>query len=226
MPVQYDWIVFDADDTLFHFDDLAGLQRVFSQCGQSFSEQDYRRYKEVNQPLWVAYQNGELSADALKRIRFEPWEASLGLSAAEINSAFLQAMVTVCQPLTGARELLSALQGRAQLGIITNGFSDLQQARLQHNGFDSLFSMLVISELVGVAKPDPKIFDHAKALMAHPDDKRVLMVGDNPHTDILGGQRAGFDTCWLNHHGQSCPQGVAPSLMVSNLAELQGVLLV
>jgi 5'-nucleotidase len=48
-----------------------------------------------------------------------------------------------------------------KLGIITNGFTALQQTRLERTGFRDYFDLLVISEQVGVAKPDPRIFDYA-----------------------------------------------------------------
>ncbi|SDJ90059.1 putative hydrolase of the HAD superfamily [Ferrimonas sediminum] len=223
--MNYDWILFDADDTLFHFDDFAGLKLLFSQRGCDFDRQHYLEYQQRNRPLWVAYQNGEIGARELQRIRFEPWTGRLALSAAEINAAFLKAMAEVCQPLPGARTLLTALHRQAQLGIITNGFTDLQQARLKNTNLEGLFSLLVISEQVGVAKPDPRIFDHAKSLMENSPAQRVLMVGDNPHSDILGGQRAGFDTCWLNQHDRPCPDGIVPDFQVRSLPELQALLL-
>ncbi|BDY03034.1 pyrimidine 5'-nucleotidase [Ferrimonas sp. YFM] len=223
--MNYDWILFDADDTLFHFDDFAGLSRLFADKGLPFAREEYLAYQQRNRPLWVAYQNGEIGAREVQQVRFEPWQSQLAMSAAEINAAFLGAMAEVCRPLPGARELLMALESRVKLGIITNGFTDLQQVRLERNGLDGLFSLVVISEEVGVAKPDARIFDHAKARMAHPPSDRVLMVGDNPHSDILGGNRAGFHTCWLNHHDDDCPEGITPHYQVRHLRELQALLL-
>ncbi|TKB47952.1 pyrimidine 5'-nucleotidase [Ferrimonas sediminicola] len=223
--MNYDWILFDADDTLFHFDDFAGLSRLFADRGLAFDREAYQAYQQRNRPLWVAYQNGEIGAREVQQIRFEPWRELLAMSAGEINAAFLGAMAEVCCPLPGARELLTALQSRARLGIITNGFTDLQRVRLERNHLDQVFSLVVISEQVGVAKPDPRIFDHAMKLMDHPRAERVLMVGDNPHSDILGGNRAGFHTCWLNHHDTPCPEGITPDFQVRHLAELQALLL-
>ncbi|WP_435431314.1 HAD-IA family hydrolase, partial [Shigella sonnei] len=44
--------------------------------------------------------------------------------------------------------------GNAKIGIITNGFSALQQVRLERTGLRDYFDLLVISEEVGVAKPN------------------------------------------------------------------------
>ncbi len=50
--MKYDWIFFDADETLFHFDAYQGMKLMFSRFGVDFSEQDYSAYQKVNLPLW------------------------------------------------------------------------------------------------------------------------------------------------------------------------------
>ncbi|MDK7347883.1 HAD-IA family hydrolase, partial [Bifidobacterium dentium] len=74
----------------------------------------------------------------------------------ELNDAFMNAMAEICAPLPGAVSLLNALQGKVRMGIITNGFSALQQVRLERTGLRDYFDLLVISEEVGVAKPNKK----------------------------------------------------------------------
>ena len=133
-------------------------------------------------------------------------------------------MADICQPLPGARELVDSLTGKVNLGIITNGFTELQSIRLSRTGFQDAFSPVVISEQLGKAKPDVAIFNHAFSLMGDPDKHQVLMVGDNLHSDILGGINAGIDTCWLNHHGAEVSDDIAPSYQVSNLTELHQLL--
>jgi FMN phosphatase YigB (HAD superfamily) len=106
------------------------------------------------------------------------------------------------------------------MGIITNGFTQLQHIRLERTGFLPYFSPVVISELVGVAKPNALIFEDALRKMNHPDKKHVLMVGDTLESDILGGNSFGFDTCWLNHHSKQHPAEITPTHQISSLTEL------
>ena len=219
-----DWILFDADETLFHFDAFAGLQRLFQQYDVQFNKADYDDYQAINKPLWVDYQNGAISALQLQHRRFEGWASRLNVTAHHLNSGFLTAMAEICTPLPGAVELLNALKGRVKMGIITNGFTALQQARLERTGFLGYFDLLVISEQVGHAKPHPAIFDYALNQMGNPPRERVLMVGDNPDSDILGGINAGMATCWLNADGRSLPEGIAPTWQVTSLNELQRLL--
>jgi len=223
--VDYVWILFDADDTLFHFDARQGLRLAFAHYGVDFGEDDYARYQELNRPLWVDYQDGRIGAAELQAARFRPWAERLGVPPGELNDAFLAAMADTCALLPGAAELLRALAGRVRMGLVTNGFTALQTLRLERTGLKHAFFPLVISEAVGVAKPDVRIFEHALALMGRPPRERVLMVGDNPHSDIRGGLDAGLRTCWVNAHGHDAPEGIAPHNQVASLAELQALLL-
>ncbi len=223
--MKYKWILFDADETLFHFDAFAGLKLMFSRLGIDFTSLDYEKYQQVNLSLWVEYQNGVISAETLQHTRFENWAKKLSLTTKKLNSEFLHAMAEICTLLPGAKELIEALAGKVKLGIITNGFTQLQTVRLQKTGLHDAFSLLVISEQVGVAKPDIKIFEHTFALMEHPDKQHVLMVGDNPHSDIQGGINAGIDTCWLNVNAKEKPAGINPNYQVSSLTELHNLLI-
>ncbi|SFD12334.1 pyrimidine 5'-nucleotidase [Pseudoalteromonas denitrificans] len=222
--MKYKWILFDADETLFHFDSYQGLKLMFSRFDVDFTPCDFEHYQSVNQPLWVDYQNGDISAKQLQNKRFESWSEKLKVSTQKLNSEFLHAMAEICKPLAGAKELIDFLSDKVSMGIITNGFTQLQTIRLERTGFKDAFSTLVISEQVGVAKPDIGIFEHAFETMKHPPKHEILMVGDNPHSDIQGGMNAGIDTCWLNTNNHTKPDGIEPTHEVSSLTQLKTLL--
>lgn len=223
--IRYQWILFDADETLFHFDAFAGLKQMFCAFEVDFGRQDYEHYQTINKPLWVDYQAGKITAAQLQNRRFAQWAGKLGVSTQRLNSEFLQAMADICALLPGAEALIAALKGKVKMGIITNGFTELQTIRLQRIGLEDVFYPLVISEQVGLAKPDIGIFEYAFKQMDHPPKEHILMVGDNPHSDILGGINAGIDTCWLNIHGDDKPDGIEPHYQVNSLGQLQQLLL-
>lgn len=219
--MKYKWILFDADETLFHFDNCAGLKHMFAKHGVTFEKADYDEYQIVNKQLWVDYQNGHISAEQLQTRRFALWSERLSISTKELNKQFLDAMADICKTLPGAIELVEHLhESKINMGIITNGFAQLQKIRLERTGLLPYFSPVVISELVGVAKPHPKIFEHALEHMDSPDKNQVLMVGDTLESDILGGNNFGFDTCWLNHHDKIHPEEIRPTYQVNSLIEL------
>ncbi len=222
--MKYDWILFDADETLFNFDAFKGMQLMFSRKGVDFTEQDFAHYQKVNKPLWVDYQDGIITAHELKHTRFQEWADKLNTTTSDLNSAFLDAMADICTLLPGVQELMDAVQGRAKLGIITNGFTELQDVRLQRTGMSDYFEHVIISEQVGIAKPDAGIFQHALEQMGMPCKSKVLMVGDNPHSDILGGINFGIETCWLNHELAPEIEGISPNYTVSSMYELKDIL--
>lgn len=224
--MKYDWILFDADETLFHFDAFKGMQLMFSRKGVEFTQDNYSQYQEINKPLWVEYQNGTIDAHELKHSRFSQWAEKLGTTTTELNNAFLTAMADICTLLPGAKELASALVAdKTKLGIITNGFTELQSIRLERTGMSEFFEQVIISEQVGAAKPDKKIFNHALKKMNYPSKNKILMVGDTLQSDILGGINFGIETCWLNHHNAKEQQGIKPTYTVGSLSELKNILL-
>lgn len=221
----YQWVLFDADGTLFHFNAFSGLKRTFASLGIQFTKKDYQTYKVINKLLWIDYQNAMITAQQLQHKRFEAWAEKLQIKAEELNHLFLAAMADICVPIDGAVSLLRALKNKVHLGIITNGFTELQETRLERTGLREYFDVLVISEQVGVAKPHRDIFDHALSMMGNPVRNKVLMVGDNPDADIVGGINAGLDTCWLNMENQTINQNITPKYQVSSLSKLEELLL-
>lgn len=222
---NYSWVLFDADDTLFHFDAFKGLKQLFAGFNIIFTEHDYTEYESVNKPLWVDYQNGAITAEQLQEQRFNLWANRLNCNPQHLNNSFISLMAEICTPIEGAIPLLNSLKEKVRMGIITNGFTRLQQARLEHTGLTEYFDVLVISEQVGAPKPHKAIFEHTLALMGNPSPDQVLMVGDNPDSDILGGLSVGFQTCWFNQHKKAPSPGVTAHYEVSSLYELQDLLI-
>lgn len=196
--MQYQWILFDADETLFSFNSYWGMKAMLARYQIDFSEQDYADFQAINKPLWVAYQNGEITAEDIQTRRFAALSAQTGVTPLQLNQELMAEMALVSKPLEGVVDMLNALYGKVKMGIITNGFTDLQQKRLENTNTSHFFEMVVVSEQVGVAKPDRQVFDYAFSLMGDFDKSKVLMVGDTLASDILGGNNSGIDTCWFN----------------------------
>ena len=211
----YQWVLFDADETLFHFDAKTGLERLFSRYDIVFSEQDYDDYQKVNKSLWLQYQHNEITATQLQITRFQEWENRLSIPAERLNAGFLEVMVEVCEPILGVMSMLAKLSIQAKIGIVTNGFTALQKKRLKNTNIGQYIDLLVISEQVGVAKPELKFFEFALEKMDITSLKQVLMVGDNLHTDILGGINAGFDTCWFNPSNSTNETQIEPTFTIN-----------
>jgi putative hydrolase of the HAD superfamily len=124
----------------------------------------------------------------------------------------------------GARALLTDLRNRGlRIGIVTNGRTDMQTAKIAHLGFDSLADVVLISETVGIKKPDPKIFQMALEMLQR-DAASTLFVGDHPVLDIAGGHAAGMDTAWLSLGRKWTEGAVSPTHIISTLPELRPII--
>lgn len=105
--MKWDWIFFDADETLFTFDSFTGLQRMFLDYSVTFTAEDFQDYQAVNKPLWVDYQNGVITSLQLQHGRFESWAERLNVEPGKLNEAFINAMAEICTPLPGAVSCLT-----------------------------------------------------------------------------------------------------------------------
>lgn len=218
--MKYQWILFDADETLFSFNSYLGLRTMLKRYNIDFTEQDYDAFQAINKPLWVAYQNQQISAKEIQLRRFEKLAQQTGVDPLLLNQQLMHEMAFVSQPLAGVKETLSALHQKVKLGIITNGFIPLQQKRLLNTQTEHYFDVVVVSEQVGVAKPDPKIFEYTFQQMDFFDRSKILMVGDTLSSDILGGNQMQIDTCWFNPHHHKNDTNITPTYEIHSMLEL------
>ena len=126
-----------------------------------------------------------------------------------------------CAANPGALLLLKQLklQGK-KLGIVTNGSVTVQQQKLESSGIQPRVDLTLISEGVGMRKPDPAIFRKA-ARHFDAEPSACVFVGDHPEKDIVGAQQVGMYTVWLKN-GRNWPNhlGLRPDSSITQLAEL------
>lgn len=218
--MKYQWVLFDADETLFSFNSYFGLKAMLARYQIDFSEQDYQDFQAINKPLWVAYQNNEITAQDIQTRRFAKLSEQTGVEPFRLNQELMAEMALISQPLEGVIETLNALFGKVKMGIITNGFTELQQKRLDNTQTSHFFDIVVISEQIGAAKPDRQVFDYAFALMDEFDRTKVLMVGDTLASDILGGNNSGIDTCWLNTLNLKNETNIKPTYEINAINQI------
>jgi 2-haloacid dehalogenase len=222
--VGYQWLLLDADGTLFDYDraEMAALRLTFEAAGQTFHPSYAEAYRRINAAIWREFELGQITQELLRTRRFAQLfdEVQVDLDLEHFSSAYLRNLALGTDLLDGAEELLRALYGRVGLALITNGLKDVQRPRLERSTIGGCFDAVVISEEVGAAKPDPAIFDVALARMGHPRREEVLMVGDSPTSDVAGANRSGIDACWFNPAGLPLPPGLEVRYQIRELGEL------
>ncbi|MDE6178871.1 MAG: HAD-IA family hydrolase [Duncaniella sp.] len=201
------WVWLDLDDTLVDFRAAAGaaLRLVWEHDGVRHLYPDPREWAEAytshNHRLWDLYARGEITQEFLRLDRFATplrpvWKGSeqeLAAYARSLDPLYLDHLAANSRLLPGAAELMQAIR-RAGLktGILSNGFKGVQHRKLSLTGLDRLTDLVVLSDDIGVNKPDPRIFRHAMALAGEPRPEAHIMIGDNPATDIAGASAAGW----------------------------------
>jgi|SRR5690625_910213 len=120
-------------------------------------------------------------------------------------------------------DVLNALKGKYKLLMLTNGSPHLQHTKLSLSPeLQPYFEHIVISGDFGSGKPSVEIFNYALSLLDVEKDE-VVMVGDNPLTDILGASRVGIDSIWINHHNRELTE-VTPTYEVGRLKEIMPII--
>jgi putative hydrolase of the HAD superfamily len=100
-------------------------------------------------------------------------------------------------PMEAAHSVCRALRDAGRpLGVVTNGGSRNQRAKLRNSGLDALVDHMVVSEEFGARKPDAAIFMEVCSKLRI-DPGKSWFVGDHPQLDIHGAVQVGFRTIWL-----------------------------
>ena len=114
---------------------------------------------------------------------------------------------------------LDALRGRYRLALISNGLGREQRLKLDRLGLHDYFEVCVISEEIGITKPQPGIFAHTLEALGI-EAGVALHAGDNPHHDVAGARDHGMRGVWVNRRGGRFDGAGDADAEVSDLAEL------
>ena len=122
--------------------------------------------------------------------------------------------------IPGTRETLERLVEKGvRMGIVSNHRAWLPDY-LAAIGFSAYFETIVVSDLVGVEKPDVRIMQIALENLSLPASS-CLYVGDHPF-DVLCAKKAGLDCAWLAPADAVLPDSVPyrADYRVQKLADL------
>lgn len=223
MTRPYQWLLFDADDTLFDYAraEANALQAVFDEFALPFDARALELYREFNRQLWLRFEKREVTGAEVRVRRFALLFDALRLTEPPgLADRYIDHLAAQTTLTRGARETLDALHHTRRIAIITNGMTRVQRARLAQSAIAPYISELIISEEIGAAKPAPEIFAHAFARMGQPRKEQVLMIGDSLTSDMQGGAGFGIDTCWYNPTHQPRPSQPQLTHEIHDLREL------
>lgn len=223
---NYKCLFFDLDDTLVDFKtaELESLHLTHKAFYHDLAlEHDFRDlFISINRSLWKAAEKGEIDTKQIRVQRFKEINYHLDATGCPetISQFYLHHQAEKSTWLEMAKEALKILSASYKIAVITNGFSYVQRKKYALRGMNEWVSALIISEEVGVSKPDKRIFEYAfKEMGCTP--RETLMIGDSLSSDYQGALNAGMDFCWINleNHPLS-PEFPKPQYEVKSVAEL------
>ncbi len=230
---RYTSLFFDLDNTLWDtiHDNKKCLEELFVdyQFDRHFAsfEAFYALYLPYNERLWERYQNQEIDRRTLLQERMLHVLRPMGIRdtrlAMRLNRDLNERTTRHTTLIPGATELLEHVSRSYRLFVLSNGFHEVQNLKMERAGIARFFRGLILSERVGARKPNPVFFDYA---LHHTRTRRteVLMIGDSYAADIAGALRSGIDALWYNPAGLPLPGDLSPQFTVRTLDEIREIL--
>jgi len=211
----------NAEETLFELYDIYKLNEIGLPSAAIFIE----TYTRNNHQLWAEYHTGKISKTELRETRFKRTFLELGVPPDLLPLAFEDDYVKLCPTKTNlfphAHETLTYLKDKYTLHLISNGFKESSELKVGNTNISGYFQHIIISETIGINKPDPAIFAHALDL-AGAAKNESLMIGDSLEADVYGALNFGMDAIYFNPFYATKPDDVP--LQVHHLKELTLIL--
>ncbi|MEI7508715.1 MAG: YjjG family noncanonical pyrimidine nucleotidase [Flavobacterium sp.] len=221
-------IFFDLDHTLWDFDKNSELafDKIFKEQHPNVTTKEFIAvYAPINQACWKLYQVDKISHDELryKRLKDSFDTINYNISDDDIHQMAVDYINYLPENnllFDGAKDVLEYLNPKYKLHIITNGFAEVQYKKLKNSGIADFFISVTNSEMAGVKKPHPKIFEFALA-QAKTEKQNSMMIGDCIDADVNGALNFGIDAIFFNESKIEIPSHIK---QVNHLIELKNFL--
>lgn len=200
-------VFFDLDHTLWDFDKNSALtfERIFQINKIDINLDEFLEiYIPLNLAYWKLYRENKIDKASLRYQRLHDVFTKLNKSVStrmiyKLSDDYIDNLITFNHLFEDTVEILDYLKPKYKLHIITNGFKEVQHGKLNNANIEHYFQTVTNSEMVGVKKPNPKIFNHALS-MARAEAQNSVMIGDNLEADILGALDFGLEAICFNYH--------------------------
>lgn len=225
---NYEYLLFDLDDTIFDFQatQKKALNRIIEAYVPQIEEVIFFTiYNEINHQLWGKYENGEILKSDIILNRFTLTFNKLavkadGKKAAKDYQIFLSEGSDL---LRGAIESLQQFKKQGyHIYVVSNGELYTQMSRLARAGITHYFDAVYISEQTGSQKPNMKFFTYVFENSPEIELSKALLIGDSITADIHGAKNIAMDCCWFNLFYSH--EKTDATYVVNNHQELQSLL--
>lgn len=126
-------------------------------------------------------------------------------SISELLTSYELCFSGFCKPKSNVIQAIKILKNMGKkLALVSNGKSPFQERNFRSLGISHLFDAVIVSEAVGLRKPEKAIFELACHKIAVKPQESIF-VGDNPQADIKGSKDFGMYNVYVpSHYGKVC----------------------
>ena len=221
-------VFFDLDHTLWDFDKNSAhtFQKIFIDQKINVELNDFLKvYVPANLKFWKLYREEKITKEELRYQRLKSVFDEMKYPATDdtihvLSEEYINHLSSFNSLFPNTIEVLNYLRPNYKLHIITNGFQEVQEKKLRNSGIHGFFDQIIDSEMAGVKKPNPIIFNLALN-KAGAKPEHSLMIGDSLEADILGAKSLGFHTIHFNAHRENS-HDLAP--IIYDLEEIKSFL--
>lgn len=221
-------IFFDLDHTLWDFDknSILAFDKIFTVHHPTIdSNQFIEIYAPINHACWKLYQVDKMTHQELRYQRLKQSFDTMNYTISDesinkISEDYIEFLPDNNLLFVGAFEVLEYLQQKYNLHIITNGFAEVQDRKISNSGLNTYFKTITNSEMAGVKKPHPNIFEFALSL-ANTKKENAVMIGDCIDADVRGALDYGMQAILFDEKGSHSVDGIRT---INHLLELKNIL--
>ena len=244
--MRWKTICFDLDNTLFSHE--VAFEKAIRYCYQKQLEhwqksglavkqvdedEWFDSFKHYSDLYWDQFEHQIIDALTYRRMRYHDTMIAFGLpyrdhEADAFHELYYQIVYQFSEPFEGLEPLFKKLKTEGiHIGIITNGTIDTQYQKVTELGLDKYLQkkQIFVSEQLGIAKPDKRIFTYALQRLGVGSAQQTLFIGDSWEHDIVGAILAGWDAIYLNSRREKpSDQSVKPVAICRTLLEVSEVI--
>lgn len=198
-------VIFDVDDTLY--DQMVPFQRAYEAAFGKYNVDLMALYKasrKRSDEVFEASQSGRISMEDMYAYRITKAMEDVGEKINRVEALEFQRIYGKNQGEIKVTEGMQRIlefckQRKVKLGVITNGPSQHQWKKINSLNLTNWIEKehIFVSADVGAAKPELAIFNCVQRQMSL-EPESTYFIGDSYENDVLGAQKAGWKTIWIN----------------------------
>jgi putative hydrolase of the HAD superfamily len=221
-------IFFDLDHTLWDFEKNSALafEKVLKKNDVEINLQEFlKQYVPLNFKYWELYRKDLVTQQQLRYGRLKDTFDILNYQISDekinvLSDEYIHFLPEFNHLFEGTIEVLEYLKPKYNLHIITNGFDKVQAGIIKNSNLEPYFKTITNSEMAGVKKPNPKIFEYALSL-SNLNKNQTIMIGDCIEADVQGAISFGMDAIHFNENNIEIPSNIK---QIKHLIELKNFL--